>query len=130
MEKVSILKKLFCSSLIMVLFASCQKNIKDQYPEENLYEKFAGEYEMYDPDNDQTYLLILSYKGPSTIYIGDSIEILNYGNKFNINYAVNISPNDPFGLDGTIIKPAYDLQGNRWVLSTVGIVGDTVYNSI
>ena len=129
------LKKLFCSSLFLILLISCQKNIKDDYPEESQCDKFAGKYEMYDPISNETYNMVICCKGTSKSILGDSLEILNYGNKFNLNFSSG-TPLDPFVLYGTIFSQAFDLDNNRWVLTTVGgspapqfnrLIGDSLY---
>ncbi len=121
--------------MLTILF-SCKKNIKDGYSGELQVERFVGKYHMYDPISEDYYEMIISYIGPSEIYFSaDDIEIKNYGNMFNLNYAKGVSL-DPSELEGTIVNPIYDLDSNRWAFNNVGgsinpqynrLIGDSLY---
>ncbi|MFT4600058.1 MAG: hypothetical protein ACI857_000226 [Arenicella sp.] len=110
METTQLLKKWFCIS-ILVLSCSCNKYIKDDYPDETYCEKYAGLYDMYDPEEDIHYDMNISCS--HGVIFGstqwDSIHFENFANKFEISYGIGSN-----SFTGTLVNPLLDDEGHSW----------------
>lgn len=138
MPRMNNTKRLLYNSIIMMfLLLSCKKNIVDDYPSEAGCEKFAGEYLMYDPFSDTSYIMTIECKPEEKNIEKDTLTFKNYGNRFNFKMGTSYALNDVTAFGSIIIQPLLDHEGNRWTFSNVGyegpddrlnrLVGDSLY---
>ena len=111
------MKGLLYFSCLMVVLLSCGKNNKNEYPEELNCEKYVGLYQMYDPENEVWYEMVIGdcYSGVlfgSTVWY--SVPLINFGNRFSFSVGVGSQ-----FLSSTIINPLLDKDGNRWNFGNV-----------
>src|SRR5690606_17383960 len=93
---------------------SCNKNIVDDYPPEGGCERYAGLWDMYDPDNDIHYNMTILCESGKTLYSTfDSVHYTNFANLFVLGHGVGIDGT----FSGTIIQLATDKNGYRWSFS-------------
>ncbi|MFT4600056.1 MAG: hypothetical protein ACI857_000224 [Arenicella sp.] len=110
--------KLFSIIIFTSALLGCNKYIKDDYPDEQACERFAGEYNMYDSINNSNYNMNVScIYTDGIISNADTLHYKNFANLFSFSYNCYFSL-EPDGLiSGTGIQPLLDKNGNSWVFS-------------
>lgn len=113
------LSGLFLVSCMFLMFG-CKKYIKPEYPYENGCERFAGEYIMYDPINDEHYTMIIDCTTSSDPDVLNTFVFTNYANQFDFVRSKKNYPEAPGHIGINIIDPIIDKNGNRWVFTNGG----------
>ena len=117
MVKIRLLKNWSYISLLIIC-VSCYKNVKENYPEEQACERFAGSYEMLDSLNNESYLLVV---GCGYTEVGatnaDTLCYVNFANMFSFEHKSYFSLEPSETINGTAINPLTDKDGNRWAFS-------------
>ena len=117
------LRRLFCISAGTLLSWACERTVTDEFPEERRCEKFAGNYLMYDPELDTSYVLTVSCAIDPSNPANDSIYYTNYANRFNFGHKVDNCPDSicpPNHINGTIIFGVKDHDYHTWAFSNTG----------
>jgi hypothetical protein len=100
------------------LFSACCED-DPAVPQEKVWEKFIGTYNVTKLENGDTYQMTISHLGTDTLEnqaIRDSLVVYNYGDLFNqiIYYSSNISSIDDRILRFPTNWPTDDKHGHRW----------------
>ncbi len=118
-------KFLMCIVILSCVF-SCKKDDPidcEEQPEEEQWERFVGDYVVYDTLDNYLYDMSISHfysDGSNT----DSILIENYGNRFNIRSKFNTTIDKNY-LSIDPINPIEDFQERRWYFWSNNELPDT-----
>lgn len=101
-----------------MILGTCKKKVSQiDYPKEHYCEKFAGKYDMYDPQNDEHYEMVCTCLLEENEN-NDTIQFYNYANRFDFKYLVSYTGDSkPINLPGIIISPIVDHYGSHTSLS-------------
>lgn len=123
-------------SCVLLMFG-CKKNIKPDYPNYIGCERFTGEYLMYDPDNEISYIMTCDCIPKNEQVDSDSLIFKNYANMFNFSQKTGYGFNNPGHFGGINSNPLMDKNGHNWAFSNIGyegvndrrnrIIGDSLY---
>lgn len=130
------LEGLFLISCVLLMFG-CKKNIKPEYPYENGCERFAGEYIMYDPINEISYVMTCDCIPKENQLDNDTLIFENFANLFSFKRSGDYYLNEPGRLANFAKNPLTDRNGFTWSFSMGGvssegdmrneIIGDSIY---
>ncbi len=115
-------KFLMCIVILSCVF-SCKKDDPidcEEQPEEEQWERFVGDYVVYDTLDNYLYDMSISHfysDAEGNGFGTDSVLIENYAGMFDIRYKFSYTfDEDLFGIG--IIDPLLDYAGNRWYFSS------------
>ncbi len=105
-------------TFMLFLLSSCCKDDPIE-PDERVWEKFIGTYNVTKLENGETYQISISHLGTDTLENGaivDSLAIVNYASLFDV---VKYFSSSGGYEDGRVLKfstdfPTIDKDGNRW----------------